>query len=216
MHGHGAPAALRLPEQEYQRHADQTQERQPAKCIDIGEEGSLLLQRAVQQAIGLLLGTCRVAILAEHPGSRLQMLLKFRLVRAKMADHQCLVGLAPRATMVVAMAMPMLPPILRIKLKTPAALPICSFGKAPMLVMVSGTKIRPMAKPEKTLGHITFLVAISRLIFPKALTCVGQDEESQPDQEPLVDSATNAPTNNNEQTAPMLRGLRAMPLLRAG
>ena len=86
------------------------------------------------------------------------------------------------------MAMPMLPPMLRIKLYTPAALPICSFGKAPMLVMVSGTKMKPMAMPERTLGQVTFLVAISRLMLPKTAARVGQDEESQPDQQPRVDS----------------------------
>ncbi len=52
-----------------------------------------------------------------------------------------------RDEIVVTLAMPMLAPILRIRLNRLVALPICSLGMGPLVMVVSGTNSSPMDAP---------------------------------------------------------------------
>ena len=57
-----------------------------------------------------------------------------------------------------------------------------------MLVMVSGTKIKPMASPGKHVGPHHVPGGHLQVDVSKSADRVGQDEESKPDQQPRVDS----------------------------
>jgi hypothetical protein len=59
--------------------------------------------------------------------------------------------------MVVIAAIPRLPPVFLIRLKTPEAFPICSFANVPMAIVVNGTKMNPMANPLIMLGQTMLL-----------------------------------------------------------
>ncbi len=53
---------------------------------------------------------------------------------------------------VVAMAIPMDPPMLRSMLKRPVALPISSRGMVEVAMVASGTKTKLSAKPVRVMG----------------------------------------------------------------
>ena len=63
--------------------------------------------------------------------------------------------------------MPILPPRLRMRLKSPLALPIWSCASVPMLEVASGTKIRLIAIPLRMVGQTMLLMPMLRLMFPK-------------------------------------------------
>src|ERR1051326_1196801 len=60
--------------------------------------------------------------------------------------------------------MPTLPPVLRMRLKTSEAFPICSLLSVPRAIVVKGTKINPIAKPLMMFGQTMLLIEISRSI----------------------------------------------------
>ena len=47
----------------------------------------------------------------------------------------------------------------------PVALEICFCARCPMVAVVSGTKMKPIATPLRTLGQATLRQATSRLIW---------------------------------------------------
>jgi hypothetical protein len=57
--------------------------------------------------------------------------------------------------MVSTMAMPMLAPILRIRLKMLVSLPILSLGTGSFVTVVKGTKIKPRPAPCAVSGNLT-------------------------------------------------------------
>ena len=59
-------------------------------------------------------------------------------------------------------AMPTLPPMFRIRLKIPAAFPIFSRCSRPMVMVVRGTKMKPVAKPLIRFGMATETMEILR------------------------------------------------------
>ena len=61
-------------------------------------------------------------------------------------------------------AMPMLPPVFRIRLYMPLALPIWSCGNVAIAIVVNGTNTKPIATPLISIGMIMLLWAISRFI----------------------------------------------------
>src|SRR5712671_5020682 len=58
-----------------------------------------------------------------------------------------------RDEIVVTLAMPILAPMLRIRLNRLVALPICSLGMRPLVMVVSGTNSSPMDMPCKSCGQ---------------------------------------------------------------
>ena len=87
------------------------------------------------------------------------------------------------------MAMPIPPPRFRMRLKMPVALPIWSLARVPMVSVVSGTKIRAVAKPLKIFGHMTLREATSRFIPPKEIGRIRQDAEADDDEFSAIDDA---------------------------
>ena len=64
------------------------------------------------------------------------------------------------------MAMPMLPPRLRIRLKIPVALPSCSSRSVATVSVASGANTSAVPKPLMTAGQITLLGATATLSPP--------------------------------------------------
>ena len=72
-----------------------------------------------------------------------------------------------RTRAVVAMAMPMEPPMLRSMLKRPVALPISSRVNVEVLMVARGTKTKLRAKPVRRIGTRRVYGPMERLTVPK-------------------------------------------------
>src|SRR5467141_3020709 len=73
-----------------------------------------------------------------------------------------------RSRSVVTVAMPMLPPRLRIRLKIPVAFPSCSSRSVATVSVASGAKTSAVPKPLMTAGQITLLGATATLSPPSS------------------------------------------------
>ena len=88
----GRPAR-RLPEKENQRNAQQADNYQQSKLIDVGKERSLLLQRLVYEPIGVIVRRNRTNLRGERPLHLRNLIVEHRIILRQLADQQRLVGL---------------------------------------------------------------------------------------------------------------------------
>ena len=93
MHGRGRSACPNPPEKKRRRDAQQAQEGQQAKIINVSQQRSLPNERVINRGVRLLWRRHRIAVRRERGCQLAQPLLKGRVVRCQMRDHRCLVYL---------------------------------------------------------------------------------------------------------------------------
>ena len=95
-----------------------------------------------------------------------------------MGAHHRLVCLRSRASSVVTIAIPTLPPRFRIKLKMPVAFPICSFFSVPIASVVMRHENQAIAKPLTMFGQITFVRRDHQVQVPKLPRRIRQQRQN--------------------------------------
>ena len=132
--------------------AEKRQQRRPAEDVHIGHQRRLLLHQAVDQSHGA--GTARGGsqMVAEIAGDGCGLLLEDHVRGVRLAPISFWCMAARRISAVVAIEIPIEPPMLRSMLKRPVALPISSRGIVEVAMVASGTKTKLSAKPVSVMG----------------------------------------------------------------
>ena len=134
--------------------AKEGQDGGPAEDVDIGHERGLLLHQAVEQAHGAGAALGAPELVAEIAGDGGRAAVAGRSSTApRLAPISVWCSAARRMRAVVAMAMPMDPPMLRSMLKRPVALPISSRGIVEVRHGGEGHKDKAQGKPGEHDGN---------------------------------------------------------------